>query len=205
MVAPRILVVDDEPVITRSCKRILSEEGYRVETLGSGRVGLDHALREKFDVVVTDLKMPDLDGMELIRRLRTASPDTVVVVITGYGSITSAVEATKLGVREYLEKPFTPREFSEAVVRALPKERKSAKSDVQAETVHDVLRLAAMNPRFAKSLLYEGTRKLSGFRLSSEAKAAICSGDIAWIEKRCGELKPEEREWLQGRLQAETW
>ena len=206
MVAGRkVLVVDDEPTVVKSCRRILAEQGCEVLATESGRDGMNRAFAQEFDLVLTDLKMPDLDGMDLVRALRRERPQTAVVVITGYGTVPSAVEATKLGVSDYIEKPFTPAQIVEAVDRALPSGEPQPEVRVEAELVKAVLRLASRDERFGGQLLMEGSRVLTGFPLSPEAKAAIASGDIAWIEKECGEVSAEERDWLERRLQAEIW
>ena len=201
----KALVVDDEPLVTRGCRRILTEAGYEVNTTESGRTGMRLALRKHFDLVVADLKMPDLDGMELVRALRSKRPSTAIVIVTGYGTVPSAVEATKLGVSDYIEKPFTPDQITEAANRAVavPQEKRDLR--IEGKLVKEVLRLASRDPNFGASLLMQGSRVLSGYALSSEAKAAIVSGDIAWIETECGELSAEERNWLERRLQAEIW
>lgn len=203
--AQRILVVDDEPAVTKSCRRILAGRDDEIQTTQSGREGLRRALSEHFDLVMADLRMPDLDGMELVRRLRSKRPQTAVIILTGYGSVPSAVEAAKLGVSDYIEKPFTPDEITQAVDRALTAAAESAKPWIEADQVRKVLRLAARDRAFAQRLLHQGSRVLSGFALSPPAEAAIVSGDIAWIEKECGELSPEERDWLERRLEAEIW
>ena len=201
----RVLVVDDEAIVAESCRRVLAEQGYSVDTVLSGREGLNRAFSQNFDLVMTDLRMPDLDGMDLVRALRAKQPQTAVVIITAFGTVPSAVEATRLGVADYIEKPFTPDQLAEAVARALAPEEHETKVEIEAGAVKEVLRLAGRDPRFGARLLTEGSRSLSGFALSSEAKAAILSGDIVWIEKKCGELSSEERQWLQQRLQVETW
>jgi len=201
----KVLVVDDEPIVTRSCRRVLAEAGYEVDTSDSGREGMGRALAEDFDLIVTDLKMPDLDGMQLVRTLRSQRPHTAVVVITGYGTVRSAVEATKAGVSDYIEKPFTPEQITEAANRALAPASEEREVTVEADLVKEVLRSASRDQHFGESLLMGGSRVLSGYALSSEAKAAIVSGDIAWIEKKCGDLSAEEREWLERRLGAEIW
>ena len=204
-VKPRVLVVDDEPVVTSSCRRVLAEAGYQVATSESGREGMARALAEDFDLLLTDLKMPDLDGMELVRTLRIERPGLAIIIITGYGTVQSAVEATKAGVSDYLEKPFTPDELSGAARHALAPERDEPEARVEAGLVKEVLRLASRDRDFGASLLTEGSRVLSGYALSTEAKAAIASGDIAWIEKACGELSAEEHDWIERRLGAEIW
>lgn len=207
--AQRILVVDDEPMVTRGCRRILAEAGYDVDTVASGQEGLSRAVAGDFDLVVADLRLPDLDGMELVRTLRATRPEIAVVIITGYGSVPSAVEAVKLGVADYVEKPFTPNEFTDAIGRALEPAEREEEVRIEASVVREVLKQAARDPDFGGRLLTEGSRALSalavGPALSSQAKAAIASGDIVWIEKRCGELSPEERNWLRRRLEAEIW
>jgi len=205
MAARRILVVDDEPIAIKSCRRILAADGHDVVATESGQEGLRRALSEPFDLVMTDLRMPDLDGMELVRALRSKRPETAVVVITGYGSIPSAVEAAKLGVSDYIEKPFTPEQITKAVSDALGPAEVPAGGRIEADMVREVLRLAARDEGFGQRLLREGSRVLSGFGLSREAQAAIVSGDIVWIERQCGELSAEERDSLQRRLEAEIW
>jgi len=108
--AGRILVVDDEPVVNEGCRRVLAQEGHAVQTTESGREALTRAVAEDFDLVITDLKMPGLDGMDLVRALRHQRPATAIVIITGYGTVPSAVEAPRLGVSDYIEKPFTPKQ-----------------------------------------------------------------------------------------------
>lgn len=127
----RILVVDDEPTVTKSCRRILAEKGYEVDTTGNAREGLDRAFARDFDVVMADLKLPDLDGMEVVRALRCERPDTAIVIITGYGTVFSRLEAAKLGVADYIEKPFTPERVRKAVSRALSSKTESRQAAKQ--------------------------------------------------------------------------
>ena len=116
---PRVLAVDDEPVVCESIRRVLSEEGYRVTTTTSAREGIDLLAREEIDLVLLDIRMPDLDGIEFLRRARALSPETEVVIVTGYATIDTAVEAIKLGAFDYLEKPVSPPQLIVAAARAL--------------------------------------------------------------------------------------
>jgi len=202
--AAKVLVVDDEPVVTKGCRRILGDAGYEVDTAATGQEGLSRAVAGDFDLVMTDLRLPDLSGMELVRALRAKRPETAIVIITGYGSVSNAVEAIRLGVSDYIEKPFTPEQITEAVGRAVGAPR-DHKARIEADLVRQVLRRAGQDSTFGERLSTEGSRVLSGFALRCEAKAAIAGGDIAWIEKTVGELSPEERVWLRHRLEAETW
>ena len=117
--SPRILVVDDEPAIRRSCVKILTRMDYTVETAGDGREALERITADPADVVITDLKMSRMGGMELLREVREHYPETMVIVITGYASVSSSVEVMKTGAFDYLPKPFTPHELRSVVVQAL--------------------------------------------------------------------------------------
>jgi DNA-binding NtrC family response regulator len=118
---PRILVVDDEMIVCESCKRILEEDGYEVETALSGREAFDKMKANPFDIVITDLKMPEIDGMEVLRTFRKEYPDMIVIMITGFSTVETAVEAMKLGAFDYIPKPFTPDEVSVVVKKAIEK------------------------------------------------------------------------------------
>jgi DNA-binding NtrC family response regulator len=116
---PRILVVDDEINICRSVEKILSKIGLRVRTAVNGQDALRLLESEPFDVVLTDLKMSRLGGMEVLRRVKELNPLLPVIVMTGYASVSSAVEVMKLGAVNYLPKPFTPDEIRAVVRQAL--------------------------------------------------------------------------------------
>ena len=122
----RLLVVDDDPTVRESCERIFGERGYDVETAASGEEGLERAKYGYFDCALFDLKMSDMNGMELVRGARTNRSNMAVLIITGYGSVDTAAEATRLGVSDYLCKPFTPEEITRAVERALAQPPRAA-------------------------------------------------------------------------------
>jgi DNA-binding NtrC family response regulator len=117
--APRILVVDDEIAICRNVEKILAKLEIRTHHVLNGYEALKLIGVEPFEVVITDLKMSSLGGLELLRRIRETLPDTVVVVMTGYSSVASAVEVMKSGAFDYLPKPFTPEEMRAVVRQAL--------------------------------------------------------------------------------------
>ncbi len=124
----RILVVDDDPMVRESCERIFGERGYDVETAASGKEGLERARCGYFDCALLDLKMPDMDGMEIVRSATANRSDMAVLIVTGYGSVETAAEAARLGVSDYVCKPFTPEEITQAVGRALEKVPRAALS-----------------------------------------------------------------------------
>jgi DNA-binding NtrC family response regulator len=115
---PRILIVDDEEKICLNCVKILSRMDFVVEYALNGYAALKRLEIDPFDVVITDLKMSSLGGMEVLRRVKEAFPDTVVIVITGYSTVSSAVEVMKMGAFDYLPKPFTPQELRAVVLQA---------------------------------------------------------------------------------------
>ena len=118
---PRILVVDDELIVCESCQRILEEEGYEVDIALSGQEAFDKMKQGPFDIVITDLKMPVIDGMDVLKYTRKEYPEIVVIMITGFSTVETAVEAMKLGAFDYIPKPFTPDEVSIVVKKALEK------------------------------------------------------------------------------------
>ena len=134
-----VLVIDDEPIVLDSCRRILHDEGFEVNGAMNGREGLKKIEEDKYDAVLVDWKLPEIDGMEVLRIIKKNHPDIIVVMITGYPSVASAVQAMKLGVSNYVSKPFTPEELKEALVNALAhseqpkKEEPEVKSAIEAE------------------------------------------------------------------------
>ncbi|NTU42580.1 MAG: response regulator [Nitrospirales bacterium] len=104
----RILVVDDDPVICLSCKRILGSEGFSVFTAEDGESAIRNVEKDEFDLIITDIRLPDVYGLQVVKETKTIQPKADVVVITGYPSLEDAKESIRLGAFEYLEKPFTP-------------------------------------------------------------------------------------------------
>jgi CheY-like chemotaxis protein/glycine cleavage system H lipoate-binding protein len=124
-----VLVVDDEQIVCNSCRKILSQHGHTVQIAMDGREALKKVEEDKYDVVIADWKMPEIDGMEVLRIVKKNHPDIVLIMITGYASIASAVKAMRLGVSNYVPKPFTPDTLTEALNKAL-EERKTEGKDL---------------------------------------------------------------------------
>jgi DNA-binding NtrC family response regulator len=114
-----ILVIDDELQICRNCLKILACPQYEVEYALDGFDALERMASYRFDIVITDLNMERLGGMEVIARINTTFSQTIVIVMTGYASVSSAVEVMKMGVFDYLPKPFTPYELRAVVQQAV--------------------------------------------------------------------------------------
>jgi len=119
----RILVVDDELPVCKSVSGALAVESYSTDTALSGDEAIKKQQESAYDVIITDLMMPGISGMELLKMVTVRWPDTKVIMITGYPSIKSAVEAIKLGAFDYIPKPFTPNELRSMVSRALESKR----------------------------------------------------------------------------------
>ncbi len=115
----RVLVVDDEAIVCKSYERVLTDAGYSVCTARSGRDALAACRAEPFDVVLADLKMPDMDGLEVTRKVKKEFPQVQILIITGYPTKQSADEARGLGVFDYLSKPLAPERLSAVTAAAL--------------------------------------------------------------------------------------
>jgi excisionase family DNA binding protein len=116
---PRILVVDDEESVRDLLAKTLTMADYDVDTAGDGPSALDRLRAVEYDLLITDLKMPGMDGLSVIREARRQAPDLPVIVITGYSTEASAIEAINLGVAGYLTKPFRLPRILAAAARAL--------------------------------------------------------------------------------------
>ncbi|NOQ52179.1 MAG: response regulator [Desulfuromonadaceae bacterium] len=217
MPPPHILLMEDEHSIANGLKMVLTEEGYAVDLAMTGQSALDSFFNNGFDLLVADLRLPDIDGFEVIKQVKAKRPETEVVVITGYSSVYSAVDAMKLGVYDYLPKPFTEDEIKRAVSGALENKKKAmeAKQAETAETqeekliqkreVTNVLNRTAEDEEFWTELMENGSEALQEYHLSSEAKAAIISGDLKWSNEHVGELTQKQLMFIFKRLEREVW
>ena len=119
----RILVVDDEENMVHFLTKLLRAEGFVVEGTGTGEAALDRLRDAPFELVLTDLKLPDTDGIEILKAARELHPETVVVLITAHGTIESAIEAMRAGAYDYVTKPFRASEILQVVNKALERVR----------------------------------------------------------------------------------
>jgi two-component system NtrC family response regulator len=118
----RILVIDDESVICDACELVLSEKGHSVDRRVTGKTGLQAIEQGDYDVILLDMKLPDIDGMEILQTVCEKVPLPRVIVITGYAIMSNAVQAMKLGAVDYLSKPFTDDELISAIEKAFSKQ-----------------------------------------------------------------------------------
>jgi two-component system sensor histidine kinase/response regulator len=120
---PVVLIIDDEESIRDACSQIVARDGYLVETAENGGEGLEKIKAIHPDLVLVDLKMPGKNGMEVLDELQKVDPYIIPVVITGYGTVDSAVEAMKRGSYDFIQKPFTPEELRSIIRRGLERRR----------------------------------------------------------------------------------
>jgi DNA-binding NtrC family response regulator len=216
-VFPQVLIMEDESSVAQGLQMILTESGYCVDLATTGQGALDTFYKKDFDLLVADLRLPDIDGMEVIRKVKHDRPDTEVVVITGYSTVPSAVEAMKLGACDYLSKPFSDEAFKSAVKGALgDREEKFTKEALDTFEVEDkkliqkkevikVLDRTMRDEKFWCMLMENPAEVLQEYHLSSEARAAIASGDLNWIKKNVGELSKEQLTFIYRILEREVW
>ncbi len=137
----KLLIVDDEDIVLKSSLRILKNQDYDISTASSGEEGLERANQQKFDIVITDLKMPGLSGMDILKTLRDEQPDVTVIIFTGYATVETARDALKMGAFDYIPKPFTPDELRDVIKNAISSRESSSDSkmlDLMAIVSHEL-------------------------------------------------------------------
>ena len=216
-IPPHILVMEDDISVARGLEMVLREKGYDVNVAGTGELALEAFKQKRYDLLVADLRLPDIDGMKVIKKVKAEKPETEVIVITGYGTTATAVEAMKLGAYDFLPKPFTEEQIKASIDDALKKHvAETAKALtheagteeeklIQKREVSQVLNRTADDKDFWRELMENGSAALEGYNLSSEAKAAIASGDLRWINENVGELTQKQLMFIYKRLEREAW
>jgi two-component system alkaline phosphatase synthesis response regulator PhoP len=132
-----ILVVDDEGAIRYSISKTLQRVGYQVHTASSGEEALDMLHRQEYDVVLTDIRMPGLSGVELLGQIKEQAPDSVVILLTGYGSMETAIESLRLGAHDYLRKPSSSQEIRDSVARGIERARNLKHRRLLLQSIRD--------------------------------------------------------------------
>ncbi len=127
-----ILVVDDEPVARQSLSEILRLEGYQVTSVANGELAVEHIRQHTVDLIVLDLKMPGMNGMDVVQVVNQIAPDTEIILLTAYGSMETAVEALRQRVHDYLFKPASPTQILESVRRGLERHEVKLKERLEA-------------------------------------------------------------------------
>ena len=184
---PRILIIDDEEVVLDACTQILGDTDYTLATAADGSAGLDRLGEFHPDLVFVDLKMPGLSGFEVLERVRAFDPSIVPIVITGYATLSSAVEAMQRGAYDFLPKPFTPDEFRLVTRRGLEK-RRLERETLRLRRERDLLR-----EQFASIVSHELKAPLSAVQQHLMLLAHELAGTL-------GDAQQKRLERLQGRV-----
>ena len=164
----RLLVVDDDPAQREALLDTLSDEGYEVEVCASPAAALQRAAATPFDLVLTDLQMPEMDGIELTRLLQDAAPDVVVVLMSGKASVPSVVEAMRNGAIDCIQKPFRAATLLPVIERALEVQRlRASNRRLEAEVQRQFEQLVAVNSELG--------------RVNTNSDRVVCAGQYpAW-------------------------
>ena len=151
----KILVIDDERGIRLGCRRILEPENYQVLVAENGTQGLELAKSDRIDMALIDLKMPDIDGLEVLQEIRKINAETIPIIISGHGTVEVAVEAMKAGAFDFITKPFTPDQLLKVVEKGLSQQKErleglELKKDHRERTVDDLNSLSIVDEIMAK-------------------------------------------------------
>jgi len=195
----KVLVVDDEQIVLDSVQKILREEHHDIDVTLSGREGIRRALKETYDIVLTDVRMPDISGKIVLREVKRAKPALPVVIISGYATVQSAIECMKLGAANVLEKPFTPDELMRVINEAVAKSVAGEQGLIHEREIRSILERAVEDSQFARQLSDKGADALEIYGLTQAEKLAVLTGDIEWLEQYMGIIAPASKKFLQQR------
>ncbi|TKB10065.1 response regulator [Desulforhopalus sp. IMCC35007] len=211
----RILVMEDDLNIARGLATVLGDEEYSVRVAGDGQSAIDAFKEEDFDLLIADIRLPDMNGLDVIKQVRHHSPDTKIIVITGFVSTSVAVDAMHNGVADFLPKPFSEQQILKSVKSTLQQREghrdayvhSISETDrlIQKKEVLQVLDRTNEDQLFCYDLTKKGAEALSEYALSDEAKEAIVNGDLDWINKNVGELTQKQLKYVFERTQKKDW
>jgi len=195
----KILAIDDEQIVLDSIKKILNTEGYETDVFLQAGAGIYQAITKDYDLVITDIRMPDIDGLQVLRDIRRFKPHMPILIITGYATINNAVMAMKFGAIDYIEKPFTPDQLIQAIKISIEKAAQKpheAQTIIHANEIMNILERGAEDEEFAHKILHDGAEALDSYGLTGPEKLAIITADVNWIEDQIGALAPKHKQWL---------
>ena len=198
---PRILVVDDEKLIRDVLADFLSLEGYDVQTADDGASALTELDRARFDMVISDLKMPNLGGLGLLRTMAQTHPETLTVIMTGFGTVETAIDAMKQGAYDYILKPFKVEEILRIVQRGIEKRRLSAEN----LRLREALSLYKVSEAITASLSLEEVISTVDSSVLDEVRADVVStwlydGQGQYAERSVARNSELRAEFSHGRL-----
>ncbi len=213
--ATRILVMEDDLNIARGLATVLGDEEYSVRVAGDGQSAIDAFKEEDFDLLIADIRLPDMNGLDVIKQVRRHSPNTKIIVITGFVSTSVAVDAMHNGVTDFLPKPFSEQQIIKSVKATL--QHSDVGSDIYVHSISETDRLIQKkevlqvldrtneDQLFCHDLIKKGTEALSEYALSDEAKEAIATGDLDWINNNVGELTQKQLKYVFERTEKKDW
>ena len=135
----KILIVDDDKGVCESLEELLRMEEFQADSAGSGEIALEALSGEKYDLVLLDIRMPGIDGVEVMHEIRKYHPDTRIIIITGYGSLESAIEAIRSGAQDYMLKPYTAEDILLSINRALSEKETRTRKEILIEQLESSL------------------------------------------------------------------
>ncbi len=212
----RILIMEDDETIAKGLAMILSDENYSVKVANDGQAALDAFKEEDFNLLIADIRLPDMNGMDVIKQVQQHTPDTKFIVITGFVSTSVAVDAMNTGVIDFLPKPFSEGQIIKSVNTILRSNLKNEDSTnvniisetaslIQKKEVLHVLDRANEDQLFCRDLMKKGTEILAEYALSDEAKEAIATGDLDWINSNVGELTQKQLRYVFDCSKKKDW
>ena len=189
-----IIVIDDDVAMRRACEATLKRAGYQVETFADGQSGLKRTAEADAGLIVVDLKMPGMSGMEVIEQARRTNPDIVPIVITGFATVTTAVEAMKVGAYDFIPKPFTAEELRVIITRGLERYRLAT----EAKRLRKEKEVQAR--KFITFVSHQLQSPLGAVQQYLDVMRHRSAGDIperyrAWID-RCGQKIADMRQTI---------
>lgn len=189
-----ILIVDDERRLREGCRRTLARRGYQVDVAATGQEGLSKGLADHFDVILLNLRMPDIAGIELLKYLRVHNPDSICIVMSEYATVEVAVQAMKLGACDFISKPFSDDSLLLAVEGALEKRR----SEKTAQALQGPPAASAAGSEKVALGQIELVKSVSMRRVAHELRAPVAAIRSFLTMILNGYATPEKtREWQQ--------
>lgn len=211
----RILVMEDDVNIAKGLATVLADEEYEVQVANDGQTALDAFKNQDFDLLIADIRLPDMNGLDVIKQVRRHTPDTKIIVITGFVSTSVAVDAMQSGVTDFLPKPFSENQILKSVRTTLKTNENDgdiyvhsiSETDklIQKKEVLQVLDRTNEDQLFCHDLKKKGAEALADYVLSDDAKEAIVNGDLDWINSNVGELTQKQLKYVYECSQQKDW
>ncbi len=169
-----VLVVDDEGAIRYSVSKTLQRVGYNVNEAASGEEALEMMKADRYDVVLTDIRMPGLTGVELLKRIKDIAPDAIVILMTGYASLGTAVEALRLGAHDYLIKPSSSQDIRQSVARGIERARNLKRRRALLDAIRsNVSELTRSDTDTVKTIFEDGDDDLEMLRVQEPVTETV--------------------------------